>query len=89
MCQLLRRVRLCEPVDCSPPAPLCMGFSRQGYWSGVPLPSPGDLPDSGTDPWSPTLQADTLPSEPPGKPIRHFILLLHLPWCLENILDFC
>ena len=45
---------------------LSMGFSRQEYWSGVPLPSPGDLPDPGTEPRSPTLQADTLPSEPPG-----------------------
>ena len=44
-----------------------MGFSRQEYWSGVPLPSPGDLPDPGIEPGSPTLQADTLPSEPPGK----------------------
>ena len=45
-----------------------MGFSRQEYWSGLPLPSPGDLPDPGIEPWSPTLQADTLPSEPQGKP---------------------
>ena len=47
-------------------APLSMGFSRQEYWSGLPFPSPGDLPDLGTEPGSPTLQADTLPSEPPG-----------------------
>ena len=45
-----------------------MGFSRQEYWSGLPFPSPGDLPDPGTEPRSPTLQADSLPSEPPGKP---------------------
>ena len=45
-----------------------MEFSRQEYWSGVPLPSPGDLPNPGIDPGSPTLQADALPSEPPGKP---------------------
>ena len=43
-----------------------MGFSRQEYWSGLPFPSPGDLPDPGIEPGSPTLQADTLPSEPPG-----------------------
>ena len=49
-------------------APLSMGFSRQEYWSGLPLPSPGDLPDPGVEPRSPTLQADALPSEPPGKP---------------------
>ena len=47
-----------------------MEFSRQGYWSGLPFPSPGDLPDPGIEPGSPTLQADTLPSEPPGKPIK-------------------
>ena len=45
-----------------------MGFSRQEYWSGLPLPSPGDLPDPGIEPRSPALQADALPSEPPGKP---------------------
>ena len=49
-------------------APLSMGFTRQEYWSGVPFPSPGDLPDPGIEPWSPALQADALPCEPPGKP---------------------
>ena len=49
-------------------APPSMGFSRQEYWSGLPFPSPGDLPDSGIEPRSPALQADTLTSEPPGKP---------------------
>ena len=49
-------------------APLSMGFSRQEYWSGLPFPSPGDLPDPGLEPRSPTLRADALPSEPPGKP---------------------
>ena len=44
-----------------------MAFSRQEYWSGQPFPSPGDLPDPGTEPRSPALQADSLPSEPPGK----------------------
>ena len=44
-----------------------MGFSRQKYWTGLPFPSPGDLPDSGIEPWSPTLQADFFISEPPGK----------------------
>ena len=43
-----------------------MGFSRQEYWSGLPFPSPGDLPNPGIEPGSPTLQADALPSEPPG-----------------------
>ena len=49
-------------------APLSMEFSRQDYWSGLPFPSLGDLPDPGIEPRSPTLQADALPSEPPGKP---------------------
>ena len=49
-------------------APLSMGFSRQEYWSGLPFPSPGDLPDPGIEPRSPALQADSLTSEPPGKP---------------------
>ena len=44
-----------------------MGFSRQEYWSGLPFPSPGDLPDPGIEPRSPSLQADALPSESPGK----------------------
>ena len=48
-------------------APPSMGFSRQEYWSGMPFPSPEDLSDSGIEPGSPTLQADTLSSEPPGK----------------------
>ena len=47
-------------------APLSMGFSRQEYWSGLPFPSPGNLPDPGIEPGSPALQADTLTSEPPG-----------------------
>ena len=49
-------------------APPPMGFSRQECWSGVPFPSPGDLPNPGIEPGSPALQADALPFEPPGKP---------------------
>ena len=48
--------------------PLCMGFFRQEYWSGLPFPSPGDRPDPGIKPGSSALQADSLPPEPPGKP---------------------
>ena len=47
--------------------PPSMGFSRQECWSGLPFPSPGDLPNPGIEPGSPALQADVLPSEPPGK----------------------
>ena len=45
-----------------------MGFPRQEYCSGLPFPSPGDLPDQGTEPGSPALQADSLPSAPPEEP---------------------
>ena len=45
-----------------------MGFSKQEYWSGLPFPSPGDLPDPGREPGSPAFQADALTSEPPGNP---------------------
>ena len=48
-------------------APLSMGFFRQKYWNGLPFPIPGDLPDPGIKPESSVLQADSLPSEPPGK----------------------
>ena len=47
---------------------MSMGFSRQGYWRGLPFPSPGDLPNPGIEPGSPILLSDALPSEPPGKP---------------------
>ena len=46
-----------------------MEFSRQEYWRGLPFPTPGDLPDPGIEPGSPALQANSLPSEPPGKPL--------------------
>ena len=65
----LSRVRLfVTPWTVACQAPPSMGFSRQEYWSGLPFPSPGDLPDPGTEPRSPALQADALLSEPPGKP---------------------
>ena len=51
-------------------APLSMGFSKQDYWSGLPFPSPGDLPNPGIEPKSPALQADSLLPEPPGKPTK-------------------
>ena len=51
-------------------APLSMGFSSQEYWTGLLFPPPGDLPDSGIKPTSPALQADSLPSDPPGKPMN-------------------
>ena len=53
-------------------APLSMGLSRQEYWSGLPCPSPGDLPNPGIGARSPALQADSLLSESPGKPRRNY-----------------
>ena len=65
----LSRVRLfATPWTVVYQAPSSVGFSRQEYWSGLPFPSPGDLPDPGIEPRFPTLQADALTSEPPGKP---------------------
>ena len=59
-------------MDSGPGGLSSMGFSRQEYWSGLPSPSPGDLPDPGVEPISlasPALQADSLPYKPPGKNI--------------------
>ena len=70
---------LCDPWTVAYQAPPSMGFPRQECWSGLPFPSPGDLPDPGIEPGSPTLQADALPSEPAGKPrYRH----LYTMWAL-------
>ena len=66
---MLNRVQLfATPWTVTCQAPLSMGFSRQEYWSGLPLPSPGDLPDPGIEWESPALEADSLLSGPPGKP---------------------
>ena len=69
-CQLLSHVQLfvtTRTVAHQAP-PLSVGFRRQDYWSGLPFPSPEGLPNPGIEPRSPALQADSLPSEPPGKP---------------------
>ena len=60
--------RMTTPRTAAHQAPPSMGFSRQECWSGLPFPYPGDLPDPGIEPRSPSSQADALPSEPPGKP---------------------
>ena len=52
-----------------------MGFSRQEYWSGLPCPPPGDLPDPGVEPEFPALQGDSLPAELPGKPAQALQIL--------------
>ena len=68
---------LCDPRDCSPPGTPSMGFPMQEYWSGLPFPSPGDLPNAGMEPVSlasPSLAGRFYTSELPGKPISssHF-----------------
>ena len=58
---------LCNPMDCSPPGCSVHGILQTRILECVVFFSPGDLPDPGIKPWSPTLQADSLPSEPQGK----------------------
>ena len=68
----LSRVQLfVTPWTVADQAPLSMGFSRQEYWSGLPFPSPEDLPNPGIEPWSPAWQADASSSEPPGNSLTH------------------
>ena len=70
VCQLLSHVQLfVTPGTVVCQAPLSMEFSGQEYYSGLPCPSAGDLPDPRIEPRSPALQADSLLSEPPGKPL--------------------
>ena len=66
--RLVGKSCLCNPRTVACQAPLFVGFSRQEYWSGLPFPSPGDLPNPGIKPMSPALQADSLPAEPSGNP---------------------
>ena len=85
----LSRVRLFAiPWTIAHQAPPSTGFSRQKYWSGLPFPSPGDLPNPGTESRSLTLQADALTSEPPGKgsevkSLSH-VQLFGTPWTIAH-----
>ena len=63
---------LCDPMDGGLPDSCSWGFSRQEYWCGLPCPPPGHLPNPEIEPRSPTLQVDSLLSEPPGKPMANF-----------------
>ena len=80
----LSHVRLFEaPWTVAYQAPQSVGFSRQEYWSGLPFPSPEDLPHPGIEPRSPTVEADTLLSEPPGKSMvrdHHWCVFCLLGW---------
>ena len=71
VCVLSRVQLFATPWTVAQQAPLSMEFSRQEYWSGLTRPPSRDLPNPGIEPRSPTLQADSLPSEPPGKPKKH------------------
>ena len=66
-------------------APLSMEFSKQEYWSGLPFPSPGDLPNPGIESRSPTLQADSLLTEPPGNPLNALGVPLNSLGALKHI----
>ena len=85
----LSRVRLfATPWAVARQAPPSMGLSRQGYWSGLPCPPPGNLPNPGIEARSPALQADSLPSEPPGKTRNSGVTslsLLHCRWILYQL----
>ena len=59
---------VCDPMDCSLPGSSVLGIFQARILEWVAIPSPGDLPNPGIKPGSPTLQTDALPSEPPGKP---------------------
>ena len=75
-CSLIHIQLFATPWAVSCQASLSMEFSRQEYWNGFPFPSPGDLPDPGTEPRFPAWQADSFPFEPPGKPPNQNILTL-------------
>jgi len=65
-----------------------MEFSRQEYCSGLPCPSPGDLPDPGIEPGSSSLQADSLPTEPPGRPKRLLNFVRYFSVSVEMLMFF-
>ena len=73
---------LCNPWTVAYQAPPSMEFSRQEYWCGLPFPSPGELPDPGIKPSSPTWQADALPIEPPYAKILKKILPNNIQQCI-------
>ena len=81
---------LCDPIDCSLPGSSILGFPGQEYWSGLPFPSPGNIPNATIKPGSPELQADSLLSKLPGKPtygwIYHQIPVVNLPLSAAAIL---
>ena len=86
--KLLSHARLfLTPWTIAHQAPPSMGFYRQEYWSGLPFPSPGDLPNPGIEPRPPVLQAEALTSEPPGKPIAQRYCKKWLGLLSKNVPD--
>ena len=87
---------LCNPMDCSIQASPSMGFSRQEYWSGLPFPSPGDLPDSGIEPRSPAYYRQLLYQLSyqgtlglwAGYIVTRGEIMAHPDWCLESVVPF-
>ena len=85
--------QLCDPMDCSPQAPLPMGFAKQEYWSELPFSSPGDLPNLGIEPRSPALAGRFFTTEPPGKSMSYMknykfvleICIICIKICIINI----
>ena len=71
---------LCHPMDCNPPGSSVYGILQARIREWVAIPSPGALPDPGIEPKYPALQADSLPSEPPGRPKRPYNMVLYVPY---------
>ena len=72
---------LCDPWTVAHQAPLSLGLPRQEYWSGLPFPSPGDLPNSGIEPTSPALAGRSFTAEPAGKPGQVYACLVYICIC--------
>ena len=75
---------LCDPMGGGLPDSSVHGIPRQQYWSGLPFPFPGDLPDPGIEPGPLTLQADALPSESPGKPHK-VMIKMNVNWTFVEL----
>ena len=71
---------LCHPMDCNPPGSSVYGILQARIREWVAIPSPGALPSPGIEPKYPALQADSLPSEPPGRPKRPYNMVLYVPY---------
>ena len=79
---------LVTPWTVAHQAPLSMGFSKQAYWSGLPFPSPGDLPYPGIKFWPPALHVDSLPTEPPGEPLYKLLYPLQSFLCPKKFYKY-